>query len=161
MKIKIFSVGGTIDKIYFDQKSIYEVGEPQVITILREANTSLEFECESVLKKDSLDMTDDDRRHIEQKIRSEPCIHIIITHGTDTMIETAKSLMTITDKTIVLTGAIEPARSKTSDASFNIGSAVVAIQLLPHGIYIVMNGQIFHPEHVRKNRELNRFESIK
>ena len=158
MKIKIFSVGGTIDKIYFDQKSVYEVGEPQVITILREANTSMEFECESVLKKDSLDMTDDDRKYIEEKIRSEPCNHIIITHGTDTMIETAKFLMTINDKTIVLTGAIEPARSKTSDASFNIGSAIVAVQILSNGIYIVMNGQIFHPESVKKNRELNRFE---
>ncbi len=161
MKIKIFAVGGTIDKIYFDQKSVYEVGEPQVVTILREANTSLEFECESVLKKDSLDMTNEDRQYINKKIRSEACNYIILTHGTDTMVETAKSLMTIFDKTIILTGAIEPARSKTSDASFNIGSAIVAVQILSSGVYIVMNGQVFHPEQIKKNRDLNRCESIK
>jgi L-asparaginase len=160
LKIKIFSVGGTIDKIYFDQKSVYEIGEPQVITILREANTSLEFECESVLKKDSLDMTDEDRLFVDKKIRSEPCNRIIVTHGTDTMIETAKALMPNTDKTIVLTGAIEPARFKSSDASFNIGGAIVAVQTLPGGVYIVMNGQVFHPEQVRKNHDLNRFESL-
>jgi len=106
-------------------------------------------------------MTDEDRQYINKKIRSEACNYIILTHGTDTMVETAKSLMTIFDKTIILTGAIEPARSKTSDASFNIGSAIVAVQILSSGVYIVMNGQVFHPEQIKKNRDLNRFESIK
>jgi L-asparaginase len=160
MTIKIFSVGGTIDKIYFDQKSTYEVGEPQVITILREANVNLKFECESVLQKDSLDMTEKDRKFLVQTISQDIHDHIIITHGTDTMIKTARAMKFISGKTIILTGAIEPARFKSSDAAFNIGSAVAAVQILPNGVYIVMNGQIFNPEKVKKNKALNRFESI-
>ena len=160
MKIKIFTVGGTIDKIYFDKKSTYEVGEPQVITILREANVNLEFECESILQKDSLDMTDKDRQFLVDTIGMEKHDHIIITHGTDTMIETAKALQSVPDKTIILTGAIEPARFKSSDAAFNIGSAVAAVQALSYGVYIVMQGQIFHPEKVKKNLVKNSFESL-
>ena len=158
MKIKIFTVGGTIDKIYFDKKSKYQVGEPAVDQVLREANINFSYQIESILRKDSLDMTDDDRQLIFDKIEADDHKHVIVTHGTDTIIATAKKIMTIRDKVIVLTGAIEPARSKSSDAPFNIGSAVAAVQLLPAGVYIVMNGRVFDPNKVQKNMELNSFE---
>ena len=158
MQIKIFAVGGTIDKIYFDKKSKYQVGEPAVDQVLEEANINFEYQCESILRKDSLDMTDDDRQLIFDKIEADDHKYIIVTHGTDTIIETAKKIMIIRDKVIVLTGAIEPARSKSSDAPFNIGSAVAAVQLLPVGVYIVMNGRVLDPHRVQKNMELNRFE---
>ena len=158
MKLKIFTVGGTIDKIYFDKKSNYQVGEPAVDQVLKEANINLAYEIESILRKDSLDMTDDDRQLIFDKIEADDHRYVIVTHGTDTIIATAKKIMTIRDKVVVLTGAIEPARSKSSDAPFNIGSAVAAVQLLPTGVYIVMNGRVFDPNRVQKNLELNRFE---
>jgi len=158
MQIKIFAVGGTIDKVYFDKKSNYQVGEPTVVQILQEANVNFEYQCESILRKDSLDMTANDRDLIFDKIKSDDHKHIVLTHGTDTIIETAKKLTGISDKVIVLTGATEPARSKLSDAPFNIGSAIAAVQLLPTGVYISINGRIFNPDKVRKNLELNRFE---
>ena len=158
MQIKIFTVGGTIDKIYFDKKSKYQVGEPAVDQVLKEANINFTYQIESILRKDSLDMTDDDRQFIFDKIEADDHKYVIVTHGTDTIIETARKIMTIRDKVIVLTGAIEPARSKSSDAPFNIGSAVAAVQLLPVGVYIVMNGRVLDPNRVQKNMELNRFE---
>jgi L-asparaginase len=157
-KIKVFTVGGTIDKVYFDKKSKYEVGDPKVGEILKEANVIFDYDCESILKKDSLDMTDDDRQLIFDKIESEPNQHILVTHGTDTIIQTAKTLQPIQNKVIVLTGAVEPARSKSSDAPFNIGAAIAAVQFLPPGVYIVMNGRIFYPDRVIKDMDLNRFK---
>ncbi len=157
-KIKIFTVGGTIDKVYFDKKSKYEVGDPKVGEMLTEANVIFDYECESILRKDSLDMTDDDRQLIFKKIESDSNQHILVTHGTDTIIQTAKKLQTIQNKVIVLTGAVEPARSKSSDAPFNIGAAIAAVQLLSPGVYIVMNGRIFYPDRVVKDMELNRFK---
>jgi len=160
MKIKIFTVGGTIDKVYFDQKSEYQVGEPGVTQILREANITVDYEWESIMRKDSLDLTDDDRQIITDKIRSDSNKHVLVTHGTDTMIETAKSLQQISGKVVVLTGAMSPARFKESDANFNIGFAMAGVQLLPPGVYIAMNGRIFNPDKVVKNRDLNRFEEV-
>ena len=90
MQIKIFSVGGTIDKIYFDKKSKYQVGEPAVDQVLKEANINFSYQIESILRKDSLDMNDDDRQLIFDKIEADEHKHIIVTHGTDTIIETAK-----------------------------------------------------------------------
>ena len=160
MKIKIYTVGGTIDKIYFDRKNTYEVGEPKIGDILKEANVNLEYEISSILHKDSLDMTDEDRQLIFDKIVSDEHRHIVLTHGTDTMIQTAKKLKTIPDKVIVLTGAMEPARFKYSDAAFNIGGAVAAVQILSPGVYIAMNGRIFDPDHIEKNLEQNWFEKL-
>jgi L-asparaginase len=160
MKIKIYTVGGTIDKIYFDRKSSYEVGESKIGEILKEANVNLEYEIASLLHKDSLDMTDEDRRLISDRISSDEHEHIVVTHGTDTMVQTAKTLKTIPDKVIVLTGAIEPARFKYSDAVFNIGGAVAAVQVLGPGVYIVMSGRIFDPDRVKKNLERNWFEDL-
>jgi len=160
MKIKIFTVGGTIDKVYFDQKSEYQVGDPGITQVLREANITVEYDWESIMRKDSLDLTEDDRRLIADTIRADSARRILVTHGTDTMIETANSLQQIPDKTIVLTGAMSPARFKESDATFNIGFAVAAVQLLPPGVYIAMNGRVFNPDRVVKNRERNRFEEV-
>ena len=160
MKIKVYTTGGTIDKVYFDKKSKYEVGEPTVEQILRDAQVNFDYEYESLFKKDSLDMTDDDRKLLFDKISADSHEYIIVIHGTDTMIETAQKLRGIPHKVIVLTGAIEPARSKVSDAPFNIGSAVTAVQLLPAGVYLAFNGRIYHPSKIRKNLELNKFEEI-
>ena len=160
MKIKFFTVGGTIDKVYFDRKSDYQVGDSRLHEILKEVNVGFEYECESILRKDSLDITDEERQIILSRVTKEKCRHIVITHGTDTMVETAKILRSVPDKVIVLTGSMEPARFRSSDAEFNIGCAIAAVQLLPPGAYIVMNGRIFDSGKVRKNVELSRFEDI-
>ena len=158
MKILIFTTGGTIDKIYFDQKSEYQVGDPQANGVLERANVVLDYEVESIIRKDSLDFTDEDRELIRQKVESTPLERVVITHGTDTIVDTAKVLANISGKTIVMTGSMYPAQFRDSDAVFNIGCAVTAVQILEPGVYIVMNGRIFKPDHVRKNVKLNRFE---
>ena len=158
MKIKIYTTGGTIDKVYFDQKSEYQVGDPQAIGVLERANVVLDYEVESIMKKDSLDFTDEDRELIRKKVDATSLERIVITHGTDTMIDTAKILKNISNKTIVMTGSMYPAQFRDSDAVFNIGCAVTAAQILVPGVYIVMNGRIFKPDHAKKNIELNRFE---
>ncbi len=160
MKIKIFTVGGTIDKVYFDEKSKYEVGNPTITGILEEAGSSLDYEIESLLYKDSLEMTNEDRDMIYGKIKSDKSEKILITHGTDTMIDTAKKLKNISDKTIVITGSMAPAIFKHSDAPFNVGVAIGAVQSLPPGVYIAMNGNIFDPEKATKNYDEKRFENI-
>ncbi len=158
MKIKFITTGGTIDKVYFDALSEYEVGSPQVQEVLKDANVNLEFEVESVLKKDSLELTEEDRILVRRAVDAEPCPRVIVTHGTDTMIQTAMVLRGIAGKTIVMTGSIQPARFRNTDAAFNIGTAIGAVQCLPPGVYIAMNGRVFEPDRVRKNREMNRFE---
>ncbi len=158
MKIKFLAAGGTIDKIYFDRESEYQIGEPAVCEVLKEANATFDFEVASVLRKDSLDMTDEDRRSIRDHVLSCPELRIVVTHGTDTMIETARVLCGIKGKTIVLTGAMQPAKFRFTDAVFNIGCAVIAVQTLPEGVHIVMNGKIFDPRTTKKNRAANRFE---
>ena len=158
MKIKIYTTGGTIDKVYFDQKSEYQVGDPQANGVLERANVVLDYEVESIIKKDSLDFTDEDRELIRKKVEATLLERIVITHGTDTMIDTAKVFKNITDKTIVMTGSMYPAQFRDSDAVFNIGCAVTAAQILIPGVYIAMNGCIFKPDDARKNVELNRFE---
>lgn len=160
MRIQFFTTGGTIDKLYFDAKSEYEVGPPQVIEVLKEAHATVDCAVESVLSKDSLDMTDEDRRMLRQRIEANPCPRIVITHGTDTMVQTALVLRDIVDKTIVLTGSMQPARFRVTDAAFNIGTAMGAVQGLPPGVYIAMNGRIFDPARTRKNRDGNCFEEI-
>ncbi len=160
MRIKIFTAGGTIDKIYFDNKSDYKVGDPQAESVLKRANVTVDYTVESLLRKDSLDMTDDDRRAIREAVAAEECERIVITHGTDTMIETAKVLADVPGKTIVMTGSMYPAAFRDSDAVFNIGCALTAAQTLKPGVYIAMNGQIFNPQKSRKNRDQNRFETL-
>lgn len=159
-QIKVFTTGGTIDKMYFDAKSEYEVGDPQIMDILRLANVGVRYSVETVLRKDSLDLNEEDRSIIVERVRREACDRILITHGTDTMVDSAQALSAIGGKTIVLVGSLSPARFKNSDAEFNIGFAMAAVQTLPPGVYIAMNGRVFAAGKVRKNRALNRFESI-
>jgi L-asparaginase len=160
MTIKIYTTGGSIDKGYSTQESAFVVGEPQVSAILRDANLSLTFEVESILRKDSLEITEDDRLMIVAKVRGDPHRHIIVTHGTDTMIDTAQALSDVDGKVIVLTGAMQPAVFRQSDAGFNLGCAIIAVQTLPQGVYIVMNGRVFDPGEVRKNAHVDRFEAM-
>lgn len=157
-QVKIFCTGGTIDKVYFDALSEYQIGDPVVPGILNDALAKFPFEVESILKKDSLEITDEDREKIFNQINAESCSHILITHGTDTMIDTARRLQQIQDKTIVLTGAMQPARFRKTDAIFNVGYAIAAAQHLPAGVYLAMNGQIFTPDAVQKNRAAAQFE---
>lgn len=156
----IVTTGGTIDKIYFDDKSDFQVGEPQIGRILEELGVAFRFTVIPIIRKDSLHITQADRELIRQAIAAQPASHVLITHGTDTMVETAKVLSSLTDKTIVLTGALNPARFRGSDAEFNIGCAVGAVQCLPPGVYIAMNGRIWDPLKVRKNVDANRFEAV-
>lgn len=159
-RLLIITTGGTIDKIYFDDKSDYQVGEPQISLILHAMNVGFEFEVNAVLRKDSLHLGPEDRQLIREAVIQSETRHVLITHGTDTMVETARVLHGLDGRTIVLTGALNPARFRDSDAVFNIGCAVGAVQCLPPGVYIAMNGRVWNPGSVRKNLALNRFEEI-
>ena len=159
-KLLIVTTGGTIDKIYFDDMSDYQIGDPQIGQILEHLQVGFEFEVKPLMRKDSLHFTDADRHDIHTAIANSDATHVLITHGTDTMVKTALALADIPGKTMVLTGALNPARFRDSDAVFNIGCAVGAVQALPHGAWIAMNGCIWDPHKVRKNRDKNRFELI-
>ena len=158
-ELLIVTTGGTIDKVYFDDKSDFQVGEPQIGRILEELGVAFRFTVIPILRKDSLHLTDDDRELVRATIAAQPARHVLVTHGTDSMVETARALSSIGDRTIVLTGALNPARFRGSDAEFNIGTAVGAVQSLPPGVYIAMNGRIWDPAAVRKNVAANRFEA--
>lgn len=157
MQIKIFTVGGSIDKRYSTLESSFVVGSPQVERILQEGNVTVDYEIESLLRKDSLDVTADDRQRIVERVRSTPHRLVVITHGTDTMVDTARALAPISDKVIVLTGAMQPAAFKETDAPFNVGCAVAAVQLLPDGVYLAMNGRILDPRTTGKDVSRDRF----
>lgn len=159
MDIQFITTGGTIDKVYFDAKSDYQIGESPLYELLREANLTLDFEINPVLRKDSLEMTADDRALIRRAVESSISERIVITHGTDTMVDTGRALAGIPGKTIVLTGAMQPARFRSTDALFNVASAITAAQILPAGVYLAMNGRIFDPLTTRKNVAQNRFEA--
>ena len=159
-RLCIVTTGGTIDKIYFDDKSDYQIGEPQIGSVLRELGVAFEFTVIPILRKDSLHISDSDRELLRATIAAQDVERVLVTHGTDTMVATASVLATIPDKTIVLTGALSPARFRGSDAEFNIGCAVGAVQCLPPGVYIAMNGRIWDPRKVHKNVAANRFEAI-
>ncbi|MEO0607023.1 MAG: asparaginase domain-containing protein [Pseudomonadota bacterium] len=158
-ELHIFTTGGTIDKIYFDALSEFQVGESPLDAILREANVARPYELTSLMKKDSLELTDADRDTIYTAVANSPARHILITHGTDTMARTAERLKEISDKTIILTGAMQPARLRSTDAIFNVGFALAAAQLHVPGVYIAMNGHVFEAGHVRKDRAAGRFVS--
>ncbi len=160
MFIRFITTGGTIDKIYFDALSQFEVGESQVEHILKEALVQFDYEIVPLLQKDSLEMTDADRAELRAYIEKDDANMYVITHGTDTMVETAEALQGLGDRTIVLTGALTPARFRTTDAIFNVGMAVAAVQVSPPGVYIAMSGQVFAAGEVRKNRAENRFEPL-
>ena len=156
----IVTTGGTIDKVYFDDKSDYQVGEPQIGRILEELGVAFRFSVIPILRKDALHIDASDRELMRATIEAQDARHVLVTHGTDSMVETARALAGLDGKTIVLTGALNPARFEGSDAEFNIGCAVGAVQSLPAGVYIAMNGRIWDPAKVRKNVDANRFEPI-
>ena len=156
----IVTTGGTIDKVYFDDKSDFQVGDPQIGHILEELGVAFRFEVIPILRKDSLHIDAADRELVRATIAAQDTRHVLVTHGTDTMVETARVLATIPGKVIVLTGALNPARFRGSDAEFNIGTAVGAVQSLPDGVYIAMNGRVWDPANVRKNVAANRFEAL-
>lgn len=160
MNLHIITTGGTIDKIYFDDKSDFQVGDPVIGELLERMQVGFKFTVESALRKDSLDMTDDDRALIRQRVKecAEECV--LITHGTDGMVATAKALTGIADKCIVLTGALQPAAFHQTDAIFNVGCAIGAAQSKEPGVYIAMNGQVFDTDKVVKNVARNRFEAL-
>jgi L-asparaginase len=157
-EILIVTTGGTIDKVYFDQKSDYQVGQTIIGSLLAEAQVTHPYRIMEVLQKDSLEINDADRSAIRSVIAGDPSTRVIVTHGTDTMTDTANYLSDIKGKTIVLTGSLSPARFAMTDAMFNVGMAIAAVQTLDHGVYIAMNGTVFPAKSVIKNREMNRFE---
>jgi L-asparaginase len=159
-EIVIVTTGGTIDKTYFDALSSYQVGETVVQKLLTIARVTLPFRIAEAFRKDSLELTDEDREQLRLQILALDAIHIVVTHGTDTMTATAQTLSTIAGKTMVLTGALAPARFSESDAAFNLGMAFAVAQTAPPGVYITMNGQVFNGNAVRKDHETARFVAI-
>jgi L-asparaginase len=156
----LITTGGTIDKVYFDSKGGYEVGPPVAERILIDGRVVDTMPIVELFRKDSLELTEDDRVAIREAVVACGTPRVIITHGTDTMVETARALDRVFDKRVVLTGAIQPGGFSDSDASFNLGMAVAAVQVLPVGIYIVASGRVFPARNVHKNMELNRFEFL-
>jgi len=155
--IVFVTTGGTIDKAYFDALSEYQVGETMVAQLLKIGRVAYPWRIVELLRKDSLDLTDEDRNRLQQTVVELPERRVVITHGTDTMTDTARALSGIRDKVIVLTGALAPARFSESDATFNLGMAFAAVQVASAGVYIAMNGQVFNADEVRKDREQGRF----
>ena len=160
--IKIFATGGTFDKefneingeLYFKETNLYE--------LLELGRSQLDVKIETLMMIDSLKMSKDDRKYIINKCKNEKTDRIIITHGTDTMVETAKLLAEkITDKTVIFTGAMIPIKFGSSDGLFNLGSALSFVQTLEPGVYITMNGRYFTWDNVHKNKKLGIFERIR
>ena len=163
--IQVFTTGGTIDKVYFDAQSDFEVGDPLVAEILHTSGARLPFEVETLLRKDSLDITEEDRRAVAGRIAECGAERVLVTHGTDTMAETARAaadaLGRDSTKTVVFVGSLTPARFRETDAEFNVGFAWAALQMLPPGVYVAMNGKVFGARSVQKNRGANRFEDTR
>ncbi|MBT8141289.1 MAG: asparaginase [Gammaproteobacteria bacterium] len=155
--ICIITTGGTIDKVYFDANSKFEVGTPVISQILDEALVTLDYRVLTLFQKDSLEITDQDRAEVHTAVRSCSEKRILITHGTDTMTQTGLALGDIPGKTIVLTGSLSPARFRSTDAVFNIGMALGAVQSKPAGVYICMNGKVFDIDKVDKDLEKMQF----
>ncbi len=158
-KLLVLSTGGTLDKIYFDALSEFQVGEPVVLDILKAMNVGFEFELQEICRKDSLELNNEDRLHIREAIASSDATHVLITHGTDTMVDSARFIGE-TDKVIIFTGAMQPSAFKDSDATFNIGTAIGAMPFAKPGIYVAMSGQVHKCDQVFKNYESRRFESL-
>ena len=151
------TTGGTIDKICFDGLSEYKVGESVVAKLLQIGGVRRPFRIEEVMRKDSLELEDRDRALIRERVVAAPESHIVITHGTDTMTDTANALDGVTGKTIVLVGALAPARFGESDASFNLGMAFATAQIAGPGVYISMSGSVFRADRVVKDRAKGAF----
>lgn len=158
--ILVLTTGGTIDKAYFDALSEYQIVESGIPALIAEARVALPVRVLELMRKDSLELTDADRDLIAAAVREAPERHVVITHGTDTMTETAKVLSGIEGKTIVLTGALSPARFAETDAPFNLGMAFATAQVAAPGIWIAMSGQVFDGLKVRKDRAAGKFVAV-
>lgn len=159
MPIMIFVTGGTFDKEYNEIDGRLYFKDSHVHEMLTLGRCHVDTEVRTLMLVDSLDMTDDDRRIILEHCRHAKEDRLIITHGTDTMETTARTLGTAgLDKTIVLTGAMIPYKFGSSDGLFNLGSAMAFVQTLPHGVYVAMNGRYFRWDRCRKNRQTGVFE---
>jgi L-asparaginase len=156
-EILVLTTGGTIDKQYFDALSQYAITDSVIAGLLETGRVLHPFRIEEVMRKDSLEIDAEDREALAERIEASANTRIVITHGTDTMTETAKRLARIPGKTMVLVGALAPARFAESDATFNLGMAFATAQVAPPGVYITMNGSVFRGDKVVKNRELGRF----
>jgi L-asparaginase len=155
--ITVLTTGGTIDKQYFDALSQYQITDTIVARLLEVARVKLPFEIIEVLRKDSLELNDEDRARLVAAARAAKFDRIVITHGTDTMTTSAAALSVVTGKRIVLVGALTPARFAESDAAFNLGMAFATAQLVPPGVYITMNGTVFPANQVMKDRDKGAF----
>lgn len=158
--ILVLTTGGTIDKNYFDALSEYQIVDSAIALLLKEARVALPFRTEEVCRKDSLELTAADRAEIARRVAAAPETRIVLTHGTDTMTDTAQVLAAIPGKTMVLTGALAPARFAESDAPFNLGMAFATAQVAPPGVYIAMSGQVFDGLKVRKDRAAGKFVAV-
>lgn len=157
--IRVLVTGGTFDKEYDELSGRLYFKETHLPEMLRLARCRLPLELETLLMKDSLDLSDADRAAIVERCRSCPEARLVVTHGTDTMAETARALVAARlAKTVVLTGAMVPYAFGSSDGLFNLGSALSFAQSMPPGVYVAMNGRCFQGERVRKNRETGIFE---
>ena len=162
MSIQIFITGGTIDKKYNELSGGLIFDKTHIVDMLNRSRCMTETLSEVIFLKDSLDIDTQDRDLIINKCNESLSEKILITHGTDTIVETAKQIQSLNmAKTIVLTGSMIPYSISNSDALFNLGFAISAVQTLVHGVYVCMNGKIFNASNVYKNREIGIFESIK
>ena len=153
--------GGTFDKEYDEIRGTLDFRDTHLPDMLTMARSQVDVRVRTLMMVDSLEMTDADRELIASNCREVPEQYIVITHGTDTMVDTARALAErVTDKTIVLTGAMIPIAFGSSDGLFNLGGALTAVQVLPCGVYITMNGRVFPWNNVRKNRQTGVFEAI-
>ncbi len=162
MTIRIFITGGTFDKEYNMLNGELYFKDTHLTQLLEMGRNTVPVEMRTLMMVDSLEMTDEDRELIAHQCNQADEDHIVITHGTDTMAETAKLLAhKVPGKVIVLTGAMIPIKFGSSDGLFNLGSALAFVQSLPVGVYVVMNGRCFNWDNVRKNRETGVFETLK
>lgn len=159
MNVLLIQTGGTIDKDYPSRGVTYNfvITEPAANRILQSVNPAFEYRVLELMKKDSTDMTHEDRRQILATCQDASEKHIIITHGTDTMVDTAKILSVISDKVIILTGSMRPERFTNSDASFNLGSAIGALSVAKPGVYVAMSGQVLPWDKVTKDYNQGKF----
>jgi len=161
MSIRIFITGGTFDKEYNELNGQLYFKDTHINELLKLGRCRVDVDIRTLMMVDSLEMTDDDRQLIARQCQNSDEVKIIITHGTDTMSETAAVLAKkTTNKTIVLTGAMIPYKFGSSDGLFNLGSALAFVQALPNGVYVAMNGRYFTWDNVRKNKQTGGFEEI-
>jgi L-asparaginase len=159
--IRVLITGGTFDKEYDELRGRLYFNATHLPEMLRLGRCRVPVEAETVMLVDSLHMTNDDRARIAKTCRNSPETRIVITHGTDTMVETAVAIAAAAPgKTVVLTGAMVPYAFGSSDGLFNLGSAISYVQVLPPGVYIAMNGTHFDWNNVQKNRETGVFEPV-